>query len=68
MDRILLETDAPFVLPYCTDASGGQISGKVRNTSIVILAVAEEIARIKGLSVETVQEATTANARRLFRF
>jgi len=67
LDRILLETDAPFVLPYCTDASGEQISGKIRNASTVILAVAEEIARIKDVEVETVREITTTNARTLFR-
>ena len=66
LERILLETDAPFVLPQCLDQTGAPVSPKVRNASTVILAVAEEIARIKGVDLSTVQEVTTENAKKLF--
>ena len=66
IDRILLETDAPYVLPDCTDAEGNKPSRKVRNTSTVIIAAAEKIARIKGVTAAEVEAAAEENTRRLF--
>lgn len=58
MDRILLETDSPYLSPA---PNRGQ-----RNTSLNILYVVEELARIKGMTQESVIEAATENTRKLF--
>jgi TatD DNase family protein len=58
LDRLLLETDCPFLTPE-------PHRGK-RNEPSYVRYVAEEIARIKGVSATEVAETTTDNARRLF--
>lgn len=58
LDKILLETDCPYLAPV-------PFRGK-RNSSLNIPYVAEEIARIKGVSKEQVIEVTNENARKLF--
>ena len=58
LDRILLETDCPYMAPE-------PFRGK-RNDSSMIKYVAEEIAGIREISYEEVVEATEANAKRLF--
>jgi len=59
MDRLLVETDAPFLAPQ-------DFRGK-RNEPMYVRYVAEEIAKIKGLSFEEVANITTENAQKLFR-
>ncbi len=59
LTRILLETDAPYLAPE-------PYRGK-RNQSGYLTFVAEEIARLKQVSVEEVEETTCRNARELFR-
>lgn len=58
MDRLLVETDSPYLapLPY---------RGKPNEPSYVVL-VGEKLAEIKGLSVEETQKQTTENFFRLF--
>lgn len=58
MDRILLETDSPYLAPVPN-------RGK-RNSSLNLLYVVAEIARIKGLPEADVIRITEENARRLF--
>lgn len=58
LDYILLETDCPYLAP---EPHRGE-----RNNSSYLTFVAREIARIKGVSYETVVETTAENARRLF--
>lgn len=58
LDRILVETDAPYLAPV-------PHRGKTNEPSYV-RHVAVEIARLKGLSLEAIAEATTANFFRLF--
>jgi len=58
LDRILVETDAPFLAPV-------PFRGKLNEPGYV-LHVAEEIARLRGLTLAAVAEATTANFTRLF--
>ncbi|MBU0503902.1 MAG: TatD family hydrolase [Candidatus Omnitrophota bacterium] len=58
MDRICLETDGPYLSPE-------GLRGK-RNEPVNVRFVAEEIARIKGISVDEVAKATTANAKLFF--
>jgi TatD DNase family protein len=59
LDRILLETDCPYLAPQ---AWRGR-----RNEPSYLTAVAETVASVKGVSVEIIAEQTTENAMRLFR-
>ncbi len=58
IEKALVETDAPFLTPQ---PRRGQ-----RNEPAFVWHVAEELARIKGLSSEDVARITTGNVRRLF--
>lgn len=58
LEKIVLETDAPYLAPT-------PFRGK-RNNSTYITYVAEEIANIKGISVDEVYETTWNNAFRLY--
>lgn len=58
LERILIETDSPYLAPVPHRGKTNE-PGWVRH-------VAEEIARLRGLSLEAVAEATTANFFRLF--
>ena len=58
LDKIVLETDCPYLAPV-------PYRGK-RNDSMYLSYVAEEIAQIKGISVEEVISVTEENARQLF--
>jgi TatD DNase family protein len=58
LDRILIETDCPYLAPIPK-------RGK-RNEPAYARIVAEEVARIKEISIEQLAEITTTNARRLF--
>jgi hydrolase, TatD family len=59
LDHLLLETDCPYLAPV-------PYRGK-RNTSLLIPQIAEEIARIKGVSYEEVVTTTHANAMKVFK-
>jgi TatD DNase family protein len=58
LDRILVETDGPFLTPE-------PYRGK-RNEPAYIPYIVERLATVKQVSVETLAQATTANAARLF--
>jgi TatD DNase family protein len=58
LDRLLVETDCPFLAPH-------PHRGK-RNEPAYVRLVAERIAELKGISLDDLAAATTANARRLF--
>ncbi|MDD3884622.1 MAG: TatD family hydrolase [Gallionella sp.] len=58
MDRMLIETDAPYLAP-------APHRGKL-NQPAFVRHVAEEIARLRGLTVEEVGQRTTENFQRLF--
>ena len=66
LDRILVETDAPFILPYCKDVIQPKLLRRARNTSLILPAVINKIAELKGISAEDVEQATTDNVIRLF--
>lgn len=57
-DRILIETDCPFLAPVPK-------RGK-RNEPANVLLVAEQVAKLRGVSLETLARETTDNACRLF--
>jgi TatD DNase family protein len=59
LDRILIETDAPFLAPI-------PHRGK-RNEPALVRSVADEIARVLGLDLAEVARLTTANTERAFR-
>jgi TatD DNase family protein len=59
LDRILVETDSPYLAPV-------PHRGK-RNEPAYVRHVAEKLAGLHGLSVKDVADATTQNAKRLFR-
>ncbi len=66
LDWILLETDAPFILPYCKDVLQPKLLRRARNTSLILPAVIKKIAELKGISPDEVEQATTENTIRLF--
>lgn len=59
LDRILVETDSPYLAPV-------PHRGKTNQPGFV-LHVAEELSRLRGIPVEEIGAATTANFQRLFR-
>jgi TatD DNase family protein len=59
LDRLLVETDSPYLAPV-------PHRGKTNQPGFV-LHVAEEISRLRGISVDEVCTATTDNFQRLFR-
>jgi TatD DNase family protein len=58
MDRLILETDAPYLPPV-------PYRGK-RNESSYVRYVAEHLAKIKNITFEEVAQTTTQNALKLF--
>ncbi len=59
LDRLLVETDSPYLAPV-------PFRGKT-NQPAYVKYVAQEIANLRGISIEEVAEATTANFFRLFK-
>lgn len=59
LEHMLIETDSPYLAPV-------PYRGKT-NQPAYVRFVAEEIARLKGISIESVAQATTANFFRLFK-
>lgn len=66
LDRILIETDAPFILPYCKDVLPPKLHRRTRNTSLILPEVIKKIAELKEIPPETVEAATAENAIRIF--
>ncbi|RKO67958.1 TatD family hydrolase [Desulfofundulus salinus] len=58
LERLLVETDAPYLTPQARRGN--------RNEPAYVRYVAEEIAALKGVTLEELARATTANARCLF--
>lgn len=58
LDRLLIETDAPFLAPE-------GFRGK-RNEPAHVVAVGEALAKARGESIETIARATTKNAKTFF--
>ena len=66
LDKILVETDAPFILPYCKDVIQPKLLRRARNTSLILPAVIEKIAELKELPTEVVERTVFENTVRLF--
>ena len=58
LDQLLIETDCPYLAPH-------PYRGK-RNEPAYVKLVAEQIAELKGISLDEVGKATTENAKKLF--
>jgi TatD DNase family protein len=58
INRLLVETDAPYLAPV-------PFRGK-RNEPAFVVATAQKLAEVKGVSIETIAAETSANALRLF--
>jgi TatD DNase family protein len=58
LDRLLLETDCPYLAPQAR-------RGK-RNEPAYLSYIAAKVAELQGVHVQDVARATTANAQRLF--
>ena len=58
LERLLVETDAPYLAP-------GKYRGK-RNEPAYVVQTAAELARVKGVTLDEVAQATTANFFRLY--
>ena len=59
MDRLLIETDSPYLAPV-------PYRGK-RNQPVYVAEVAKKVAEIKGLSFEEVADITFQNAKKVYR-
>src|SRR4030042_2695494 len=69
LERILIETDAPYLPPHQIFGGGGltlEDRKKIRNTPENVKYVAEKIAGIKEISLDKVASQTTQNAKELF--
>lgn len=58
LERMLLETDCPFLTPPDFKEK--------RNNPLGVLSVAETVSKVKGIDIEELKEITTNNARVLF--
>ncbi len=62
-ERLMLETDAPYLLPRTIQPK----PKSRRNEPAYLVHVAEVVADLRGVSLERLAELTTGNARRFFR-
>ena len=66
LDRILVETDAPFILPYCKDTLPPKLLRRTRNTSMILPEVIKKVAELKNTSEDIVERTTMENVIQLF--
>jgi TatD DNase family protein len=66
LDSLVLETDAPDIPPHWLYTTAEQRAAGLpqgRNSSAELPRIAAEVARLRGMAIEDLQAATTANAR-----
>ncbi len=64
--KILLETDSPYVHPASEVVSSAKKRAKIRNTPLILKAVAARVAELKGLESGFVERKTAENAVHVF--
>ena len=57
VERTLVETDAPFILPYCKDVIPPKLLRRARNTSLILPEVIKKIAVLKDISADEIGRA-----------
>jgi len=67
LDKILIETDCPFLTPPNFYPEQSRRIGEKRNNPLGVKFVAEHIAKIKNISFEKIAEITTKNTKDLFK-
>ena len=58
LDRVLVETDAPYLVPKPLKAK--------RNEPLFVQYTAAKLAELRGMTIDDIAQVTTANAVRLF--
>ena len=66
LEQLIVETDAPFVLPEFPYEGSKKSRRKVRNTSTILPLIVQEIAEIKGIDVETAERVIYSNTIGIF--
>ncbi|MBI2054195.1 MAG: TatD family hydrolase [Candidatus Staskawiczbacteria bacterium] len=67
-DRILVETDCPYLTPLPAEVSAkAGPKGYVRNEPVFIKYIIQKISNLKGISFEKIAKITTQNAQQLFK-
>jgi len=66
LNRLLIETDSPWLTPEPLRSKGLKMGKMLRNKPISVKIVAESVALIKKISLEKIKNQTTKNAERLF--
>lgn len=67
LKRILVETDAPYVLPELNDFTlGSKAKRKIRNTSLILPEVIKKIAELKEMDASLVEERIYNNTVEVF--
>lgn len=66
LQYLMLKTDGPYVKLQKPEGITGKRWAKARNTSLILPAIAKEIAELKGLSTYEVIRCTEENTRRVF--
>lgn len=66
LDRILVETDCPYVLPYCKDVLPPMLVRRTCNSSLILPRVIAEIAALQGKTPDEVERITAENAIRFY--
>lgn len=66
LERIVVETDSPYVLPQCKDVLPPKLVRRTKNSSLILPRVIAEIAALKGIDAAQVERVTAENAIRLY--
>lgn len=67
LERLLLETDSPYVLPDFPWAGSGKARKRLCNSSLILPQVLQRIAELKGVSPALAEEIIYQNTLRAFR-
>lgn len=67
LDRLLLETDSPYVLPDFPWEGSGKARKRLCNSSLILPQVLQRIAELKGVSPALAEETIYQNTLRAFR-